>query len=129
MGLTYVDSCIFIYLLEGTFEQQELIAAQMEQHVGDFAVSSLVRMECLVGPLRRADLLVHDRFERMLDRQRQLDIGPAQFRRATELRARFGLRTADALHLATAQLGACTGFWTADLRLAAASGGLAMHTS
>ncbi|PJI53413.1 PIN domain nuclease [Methylobacterium radiotolerans] len=50
----------------------------------------------------------------------------AAFVRSAELRADFGLKTPDALHLAAAQLSGCTELWTNDKRLAAASHGLAV---
>jgi predicted nucleic acid-binding protein len=45
---------------------------------------------------------------------------------AAEIRARFGIKTPDALHLATAQTHKCEAFWTNDNRLAVASRELAI---
>ncbi|MBC7648600.1 MAG: type II toxin-antitoxin system VapC family toxin, partial [Vitreoscilla sp.] len=47
------------------------------------------------------------------------------FLQAAMLRARFGLKTPDALHLACAQHHGCTALWTNDERLAQAGHGLA----
>jgi uncharacterized protein len=44
---------------------------------------------------------------------------------AAELRARFGVKTPDALHLACAQYHRCEALWTNDDRLSQASFGLA----
>jgi len=46
---------------------------------------------------------------------------------AAQLRARFALRTPDALHLACAQHHRCEALWTNDDRLAQASHGLARN--
>jgi predicted nucleic acid-binding protein len=46
---------------------------------------------------------------------------------AAQLRARFGLKTPDALHLATAQHHRCDALWTNDDRLAQVSHGLARN--
>jgi uncharacterized protein len=46
---------------------------------------------------------------------------------AAELRARFGMKTPDALHLACAQYHRCDALWTNDDRLAQASFGLARN--
>jgi len=43
------------------------------------------------------------------------------------LRARFGLKTSDALHLATAQRHGCIALWTNDDRLASAAHRLAVN--
>jgi len=50
----------------------------------------------------------------------------ADFIQAAQLRARFGLRTPDALHLACAQRHQCKALWTNDARLHSASLGLAL---
>jgi len=54
-----------------------------------------------------------------------LDIPAAVFDEAGVLRARFGLRTPEAMHLACAQHHGCQALWTNDDRLARASLGLA----
>ncbi|WP_018912963.1 PIN domain-containing protein [Thiomonas sp. FB-6] len=46
---------------------------------------------------------------------------------AAQLRARFGLKSPDALHLATAITHDCRALWTADGRLQRAAGALAVN--
>lgn len=123
-GLTYIDTCIWIYLVEIAGEIGQRARSLLRELEGPVAWSALTRMECLVKPFRDGDIKVIDDYERSLSRHQRLDIGPAEFDRATLLRARFGIKSVDALHLATAQTHGCQTFWTNDTRLAAAAGGL-----
>ncbi|WIG54259.1 MAG: hypothetical protein OJF61_000045 [Rhodanobacteraceae bacterium] len=58
-----------------------------------------------------------------------LPISEPVYLQAAHLRARFGLKTPDALHLACAQHHRCEALWTNDNRLARASHGLARKLS
>ena len=127
MGMTYVDSCVWIYLVEKVGELGMRAHAQLATVTDDLAWSPLVRLECLVKPYRDGDLKVIDDYERALRQRNRLDIGREQYERAIVLRSRFGLKTPDALHLATAQTHGCRAFWTNDERLAEAAGGLHMQ--
>ncbi len=125
--MIYLDSCIVIYAVEDDgargMRVRERLAASGDEIV---AVSGLVTMECLVGPLRAGDLGLRDHYERALRNFERLPVGEAQFIRAAELRAQHGLGTPDALHLAIAQSHGCDELWTNDTRLAAAAHGLAL---
>lgn len=126
--MIYLDSCIVIYAVEddgprGSAVRQRLADAGNTE----VAVSPLVTMECIVGPLRQENLALHDHYLRALAHFRRLDLGEEQFTRAAQLRARHGLRTPDALHLAAAQLAGCDELWTNDNRLASAAGRLAVN--
>ncbi len=125
--MIYVDTCLLTYVIE----QRAARGAEIERRMRDagiagLAISPLVRMECLVKPLRDGDVVMQRRYERALDRLRMLPFTSATFDQAALLRARFGLRTPDALHLACAQLNDCTALWTDDRRLQRASKGLAV---
>ncbi len=124
--MIYLDACILIYALEDRGERGDTVRAALRETAGVVASSSLALHECLVGPLRRRDPEVRDRYLALFDRVETIELGAAAFIRAAELRADFGLRTPDALHLAAAQLAGCTELWTNDRRLAAASRGLAI---
>ena len=92
-----------------------------------FAISPLVKCECLVGPIRRADPgLQRDYFE-FFEHHLSLSMPEPVYLQAADLRARFGLRTPDALHLACAQHHRCDALWTNDERLTRASHGLARN--
>jgi len=58
--------------------------------------------------------------------QRWLASDDRIFDRASRLRAGYGLKTPDALHLATALHYGCDEFWTNDGRLKLAAGGIAV---
>ena len=125
--MIYLDSCIVIYALEDRSERGDRVRAKLAE-AGDavIAISPLVVQECLVGPLRTDDLALHDLYMRAFERFELIDLEQRHFIRAAELRARAGLRTPDALHLAAAQLAGCDSLYTNDRRLAEASRGLAV---
>ena len=87
----------------------------------------MTELECLVVPLRldRKDLL--DKFNRFFSLNVKLDMPDAVYREAARLRAKYGIKTPDALHLATARHHGCTELWTNDDRLANVSGGMAVN--
>lgn len=127
MRLAYLDSCIVIYLIEKVdpfSEQTRRFLARNGAAV--LFVSPLVRLEVIVKPLRDcAAQLVAD-YEDFLAAQNWLGIDDSIFDRACQLRARHGLKTPDALHLATALHHGCTEFWTNDDRLRVAAGGMSV---
>jgi uncharacterized protein len=52
----YLDSCVLIYALDGSEQLRRHTLQQLEGYGdSDWVISDLVRMECLVGPLRTAD--------------------------------------------------------------------------
>lgn len=89
-----------------------------------FAVSPLIKMECLVKPFKSGDMGLQHRCASGLSEFIQLPLPKAVFLQAAQLRARFGLKTPDALHLACAQHHGCAALWTNDDRLAQAGHGL-----
>jgi predicted nucleic acid-binding protein len=124
MALAYFDSCIVIYYFEGTDATQQALRAAVAQ-AGEItiAVSELSRFECRVGPLKRHQTDLLQRYDAFFaaPQLRCLPITRAVADRAAELRAHEGLKAIDALHLATAIEGKCDEFWTNDDRLARAA--------
>lgn len=125
--MIYLDSCVVIYAVEdagvlGSKVRQRLALVTDET----IAISSLVKLECLVGPLRNDDLALADHYKRAFERFDLVELSDAQYLRAAELRARHGIKTPDSLHLAAAQGAGCSELWTADSRLASVSHGLAV---
>jgi uncharacterized protein len=123
VGLIYLDSCLLIYLVERHPSWHgRIVAAISAAPDAIFAISPLVKLECLVGPMRRGDLATEHAFQTLFARLVLLDMPEGVWVDAARLRAQFGLRTPDALHLASAQRHGCAGLWTTDRRLLAAGG-------
>ncbi|MFZ4702333.1 MAG: type II toxin-antitoxin system VapC family toxin [Candidatus Methylumidiphilus sp.] len=127
-GLVYLDSCLVIYTVEEHPRFGHMINQAIESNYGmRFCISPLVELECLVMPLRNCQQTLVERYEMFLQDYILLDISPAIYRKAAELRAHYGLKTPDALHLATAQTHGCVEFWTNDDRLNKIVGQLAVN--
>jgi predicted nucleic acid-binding protein len=128
VGLIYLDTCLVIYAIENHPEFALPVMSAMAGQPGNaFAVSPLVKLECLVKPLRTDDLGLQRRYETGLGEFVQLALPETVFLNAARLRARFNLKTPDAVHLACAQHHGCAALWTNDERLAQAGHGLAIN--
>lgn len=119
MELVYVDSCVLIYALEqdprfGEAARQSL--AGLVDRNQRLAISPLVQLECLARPLARQQSELVLRYQDWLRLFEWLSINDSTFALATELRARHGLKTADALHLATARQHGCAALISNDRR-------------
>jgi len=68
----------------------------------------LVKLECLIKPMKSGDVVLQRYFEAALAQLTLLELSDSVFLLAAQLRARFGLKTPDALHLACAQHHECT---------------------
>jgi predicted nucleic acid-binding protein len=126
LGLIFVDTCLVVYAFEDHPRHGGQVRAAFASHAG-LAVSPLVKLECLVGPMRSANLALQRYYEEGLGQFALLDMPEPVFLLAAALRARFNLKTPDALHLATAQFHGCSALWTNDDRLQAAACGLAVN--
>jgi uncharacterized protein len=71
--------------------------------------------------------LLERAYSQLFDQFALLPISDPVYLHAARLRAHFGLRTPDALHLACAQHHGCDALWTNDDRLAESSRGLALN--
>ena len=128
MRRAYIDACLLIYWVERAGPVAEAAIRWLEaQTDATLCVSPLVRLEVLVGPMRRGDAALLRAYEALLAQQLWLSMGDQAFSQALLLRAQHGLKTPDALHLATALHHGCTEFWTNDDRLKAAVGALAVN--
>jgi predicted nucleic acid-binding protein len=92
-----------------------------------FVISPLVKSECLVGPLKRGDPVLERAYLELFGVILSLTMPEPVYLQAALLRARFALRTPDALHLSCAQYHRCAALWTNDDRLAQSSHGLARN--
>jgi predicted nucleic acid-binding protein len=128
VGLIYFDACLVIYLEERHPRWSERLATRMsEVPAAKFAISPLVKFECLVGPIKRADPVLYRGYLELFERFASLEMPESVYLEAAALRARFGLKAPDALHLACAQSHRCDELWTNDDRLRKASHGLARN--
>jgi predicted nucleic acid-binding protein len=127
MMLLYLDTVILIYFIEqqGTFHARAARRLAMLQAAGDeVAISDLVRMECRIGPLRSGDVSGLADFDVFFANPdvRIVPLTPVVFDRAAEIRAHYGFKTPDSIHLAAALESGCDRFMTHDARLARFSG-------
>lgn len=128
MGLIYLDACLLIYAIENHPDWAATVRSAMAREPAEsFAISPLVKIECMVKPLKTGNLALQGRYEAGLNQLVQLAMPEPVFLQAAQLRARFGLKTPDALHLACAQHHGCAALWTNDARLAQAGHGLARN--
>jgi uncharacterized protein len=110
---------MLIYLLDGPEPFSQAVASAMRSARGAaFCFSDLVRLECLIDPIRRGDEEQRNVFEAQFQRMTYLSLSPAVFDLAAELRAQYRSKTPDALHAAAAIFHGCDEFWTNDRRLA-----------
>lgn len=123
IGPVCLDACIFIYLIEENSKFLEIILPIFEaiDHGELIAITSgITLIETLVIPFRFNDKKLAEKYERVLTKSRgmkffELDI--EILRNAAFLRAKFNIKTPDALQIAAAQKGDCSSFVTNDRRL------------
>src|SRR3989442_7532438 len=115
----YLDSCIVIYLVEEHPDYAPKLDAVLADLSADrqifLQVSDLTELECLVLPLRQKNQPLLNKYRDWFESAEALSLGRDVFRRAAQLRADYaGLKTPDAIHLATAQKYDCDELWTND---------------
>ncbi|HEY3876113.1 MAG TPA: type II toxin-antitoxin system VapC family toxin [Candidatus Kapabacteria bacterium] len=119
----YLDANVIIYLIEAVGDFQSQIRARvssvMLKDSGTVFTSRLSRLECRCKPVseRKWGLLAH--YDEFFSRSRLLvlDINSEVIEQATALRAQYGLKSADAIHLASAILYGCDIFLAGDVKL------------
>ncbi|OGA95487.1 MAG: hypothetical protein A3G27_01055 [Betaproteobacteria bacterium RIFCSPLOWO2_12_FULL_66_14] len=106
--LVALDTSVWIYHFEGSAAlgqaADNVLEAINQGRIGAVA-SELVLLELLVAPLKKGAQDVADEIELALTHFPHLQLAPvtrAVLVRAAELRARYGLRTPDAIMVATA---------------------------
>ncbi|HEY5870866.1 MAG TPA: PIN domain-containing protein [Candidatus Tectomicrobia bacterium] len=115
----YLDSAPVIYLVEEVPNYAELVDRRVSVADVVQVVSDLTRMECRVKPLREGNTALlqyyDDYFAEVVEEI--VVLSRAVIDRATDIRARYGFRTPDAIHLAAAVVSGCDVFLTNDHRL------------
>lgn len=118
----YLHANAVNYSVEGLPEFQAAVAGwvrRAEEAAGLLITSRLSLLECRVQALRRADRSAVGRYEAFFSGENLaiFDISSDVIDRATDLRVRYGFRSPDAIHLATAILLESDVFLTGDARL------------
>ncbi|MYD50761.1 MAG: type II toxin-antitoxin system VapC family toxin [Dehalococcoidia bacterium] len=118
-GLVYVDANVLIYSVERIEPYRSLLEPMWEQAQGGSltAVSSaVIAAEVLVKPIREGNSEIEAQYREVFASNafRLLDASYALFEDAARLRAETGLKTPDALHVATAFSVGCALFVSND---------------
>ena len=120
--IVYLDSGIVMSLVEnrpiwGPPAAARIAALRLDGH--EFAVSDLTRLGCFVGPIRAGNAASLTDFRDYFSDPgvQTLALSPVVCDRAAEIRAMFGFKTPDALHLAAAVEAGCDLFVTHDRHL------------
>ncbi len=103
----YLDASAIIYGMEGPGDLRKAVLAwvtQAESSGGAVTTSRLSRLECRVRPLREGQSALMAQYEEFFMRRslQVADVGASVIELATDLRVRYGLKTPDAIHVATA---------------------------
>lgn len=90
---------------------------------GSLATSRLTRLECRTKPLREGDVVTLTQFDVFFAGSELVivELQSSVIERATELRARYNLKTPDAIHLAAALEVGASLFLTGDRNLSRCS--------
>lgn len=121
MADVYLDACCFIYLIEGEPAWQAAIEKRLRDldPATRLVTSQISRLECRTKPTKDRDHALLERYDPLFGASRVvvLDVSESVIDRATSLRARHGLKSPDAIHLATAVECGASSFWTGDAAL------------
>jgi predicted nucleic acid-binding protein len=115
----YLDSAPLIYLIENVPPCATVLKERLSAPATTQVCSELSRLECRVRPIRDGQDALLAAFDSYFANiiAELLPLSREVIERATELRARYGFRTPDAIHLAAAIVGKCDLFLTNDHRL------------
>ena len=115
----YLDAAPVIYMVEQVAPYAAAVEARLSGAELIQVISDLTRMECRVKPLRdgNSDLLkdYDNYFEGAI--AEIVALSREVMDRATAIRAQYGFKTPDAIHLAAAVISGCHVYFTNDHRL------------
>lgn len=120
----YLDTAPLIYAVEQVLPYAASVDARLSVAGTVPVISDLTRLECRVKPMRKHDTALLADYEMFLT-QVVTSIIPLTrevIDQATELRAHYGLKTPDAIHVAAALTSRCDVFLTNDHRLGRVAG-------
>jgi len=121
--LLYIETAPFIYYTEnraGYFDKMAEIFGYVNQGEVRIITSALTLTETLMKPLQNDDKVLVDQYRTMFYQTRGITtvgITPKIGDRAAVLRAKYNLKTPDALHVAVAIDVGCDALLTNDLEL------------
>ena len=120
--MVFLDSSVVIYYVEqpaswGAKAASRLMTLRASPE--QFAVTELVRMECLVGPIKSGDIALLADFEAFFSAPDvvMLPIDATIAERAAGVRASYRFGPMDSFHLAAAVNSTCSLFLTNDTQL------------
>lgn len=115
----YLDSAPIIYLVESIAPYAASLELRLSAPGTQQVCSDLTRLECRVKPIRDGKPTLLAAFDRYLAEiiTEIVPLSHSVIDCATELRAQYGFRTPDALHLAAAIISDCDVFLTNDRQL------------
>jgi predicted nucleic acid-binding protein len=120
VGDAYLDACSLIYLVEGAPPWRRATEDRLRELAPSGLLTSLLsRLECRSKPLRDGNRPLLGLYDAALDPSciRMIEISADVIERATELRARYGFRAPDSIHLATAICARASVFVSGDAAL------------
>ena len=119
MPRIYLDSAPIIYLVENITPYAAVLIDRLAQPGTTQLCSELSRLECRVKPLQDNEPALLAAFDSYFTRiiTTVLPLPRQTIDQATQLRAQYGFRTPDAIHLAAAIIAGCDIFLTNDHRL------------
>ena len=115
----YLDSAPIIYLVENIPPYVDFLKQRLSSEDTHQVCSDLTRLECRVKPLRDEQMALLFAFDTYFDDiiSESVPLSRAVMDRATEIRAQYGFKTPDAIHLACAAIAECDIFLTNDKQL------------
>ncbi len=115
----YLDTAPVIYAVQQVAPYDVLVDRRLAAPGIVCVASDLTRLECRVKPLRDGNTALLQDFDDYFAGvvAEIVPLSRPVVDRATEIRAQFGFKTPDALHLAAAMASACDVFLTNDHRL------------
>lgn len=115
----YLDAAPVIYAVEQVQPYAAAVDARLSAAGVVRIVSDLTRMECRVKPIRDGNNELLEDFDEYFEGTADeiVSLSRAVIDQATNIRAKFGFKTPDAIHLAAAIASACDVFLTNDHRL------------